>query len=293
MLEKIGNAIKDKNKSAVLLLLACFIFVFILPAIEFTSNMLSICLFSLIIFLASYPISRKVIFIGFVAILIELATRATDLIYVHYLAELTTNLFIIFLVGSVIKHIMNQKNVSIYTLVNALNGYLLLGINDLLTAFWFARRGKHHGKHHFTGGFAAMFPTASDKTLGSGKFSLGPSFDYEFESGRWFAGAIALQVWSVAGPSDLKAVNMLMIKPFVVFNVVKRFDLIYMPYGISVYWNKPAGEKVYLPLGGGGQYQIPLGKKTTLNLGAQFFKNVIRPTKGTVYDLRFLVEFVF
>ena len=166
------------------------------------------------------------------------------------------------------------------------------GINDLLTAFWFARKGKHHGKHHFTGGFAAMFPTASDETLGSGKFSLGPSFDYEFESGRWFAGAIALQVWSVAGPSDLKAVNMLMIKPFVVFNVVKRFDLIYMPYGVSVYWNKPAGEKVYLPLGGGGQYQIPLGKKTTLNIGAQFFKNVIRPTKGTVYDLRFLVEFV-
>lgn len=166
------------------------------------------------------------------------------------------------------------------------------GINDLLMGFWFARKGKHHGKHHFTGGFAAMFPTASDESLGSDKFSLGPSFDYEFESGRWFAGAIALQVWSVAGPSDVKAVNMLMIKPFVVFNVVERFDLIYMPYGISVYWNKPAGEKVYLPLGGGGQYQIPLGKKTTLNLGLQFFENVIRPTKGTVYDLRFLVEFV-
>jgi hypothetical protein len=128
MLEKIGNAIKDKNKSAVLLLLACFIFVFILPAIEFTSNMLSIFLFSLIIFLASYPISRKVMFIGFVVILIELATRATDFIYVQYLAQLTTNLFIIFLVGSVIRHIMNQKNISIYTLVNALNGYLLLGI---------------------------------------------------------------------------------------------------------------------------------------------------------------------
>lgn len=167
------------------------------------------------------------------------------------------------------------------------------GINDLLMGFWFARRGEHHGKHHLTGGFAAMFPTASDKSLGSGKFSIGPSIDYEFESGRWFAGAIALQVWSVAGPSDLKAVNMLMIKPFVVFNVVERFDLIYMPYGVSVYWDKPAGEKVYLPLGGGGQYQIPLGEKTTLNLGLQFFKNVIRPTKGTVYDLRFLVEFIF
>ena len=171
---------------------------------------------------------------------------------------------------------------------------LFLQMGLMIYSWVFGLRGEESimGSTTLTGGFAAMFPTASDKSLGSGKFSLGPSFDYEFESGRWFAGAIALQVWSVAGPSDLKAVNMLMIKPFVVFNVVKHFDLIYMPYGVSVYWNKPAGEKVYLPLGGGGQYQIPLGKKTTLNLGLQFFKNVIRPTKGTVYDLRFLVEFV-
>jgi hypothetical protein len=166
------------------------------------------------------------------------------------------------------------------------------GINDLLTAFWFTRKGAHHGKHHLALGFSAMLPTASNKALGSGKWSAGPSFDYEYESGRWFAGAIALQVWSFAGATDQKAVNMLMIKPFVVYNVVERFDLIYLPYGVSVYWNKPAGEKVYFPLGGGGQYQIPLGENTTLNLGAQFFKNVIRPTNGTVYDLRFLVEFI-
>ncbi len=167
------------------------------------------------------------------------------------------------------------------------------GINDVLMGFWFSKRGKHHGKHHITGGFAAQLPTATDKTLGSGKWSLGPSFDYEFESGRWFAGAIALQLWSVGGQSDRKDVSLLMIKPFVVYNLAKRFDLIYMPYGVSVYWNKPASEAVYLPLGGGAQYQIPLGSETTLNLGAQFFENVIRPTKGTVYDLRFLVEFVF
>lgn len=167
------------------------------------------------------------------------------------------------------------------------------GINDLLMGFWFSKRGKHHGKHHFSGGFALSLPTASDKTLGSGKWSLGPSFDYEFESGRWFAGAIALQLWSVGGAADRKDVSLLMIKPFVVYNLAKRFDLVYMPYGVSVYWNKPASEAVYLPLGGGAQYQFPLGSETTLNLGVQFFKNVIRPTKGTVYDLRFLIEFVF
>ncbi|WP_282123571.1 hypothetical protein [Algibacter mikhailovii] len=167
------------------------------------------------------------------------------------------------------------------------------GINDLLMGFWFTKREAHHGKHHLALGFAAQLPTAADPSLGSGQWSIGPSFDYEYENGRLFAGAIALQLWSFAGSSQRKDVNMLMIKPFIVYNIAKRFDLIYMPYGVSVYWNKPSSEAVYLPLGGGGQYQFPLGKTTTLNTGVQCFKNVIRPTKGTVYDLRFLVEFVF
>jgi len=165
------------------------------------------------------------------------------------------------------------------------------GIGDLLSGFWISKRsgGGHHGKHHSAPGFALQLPTASSDTLGSGKWAIGPSFDYEYESGRWFAGAIALQVWSFAGDADRKDVSMLMIKPFVFFSLAKNWDLLYLPYGITVYWNKPPGEKVYLPLGGGVQRSFELGS-TQLNLAGQLFKNVVRPKKGTVYDLRFLVE---
>jgi hypothetical protein len=166
------------------------------------------------------------------------------------------------------------------------------GIGDVLSGFWFSKSGGHHGKHHFAPGFALQFPTAASDTLGSGKWAIGPSLDYEYESGRWFAGAIALQVWSFAGDADRKDVSMLMIKPFVFFSLSENWDLLYLPYGITVYWNKPSGEKVYLPLGGGVQRSIGLGSKK-LNLAAQLFKNVVRPKKGTVYDLRFLVEFSF
>ena len=166
------------------------------------------------------------------------------------------------------------------------------GITDLLTAFWFSKKSEHHGKHHFAPGVAAQFPTASDDTLGSGKWSLGPSFDYEYESGRWFAGAIALQVWSVAGDEDRKSVNMLMIKPFAFYSVSEHWDLTYVPYGIQVYWNKPSGDKLYLPVGGGVQRHFELGW-AQMNLGLQFFHNLVRPAEGTVNDLRFLVEFRF
>jgi hypothetical protein len=168
------------------------------------------------------------------------------------------------------------------------------GIGDILSGFWISKRsgGGHHGKHHFAPGFAMQFPTAVSDTLGSGKWAIGPSFDYEYESGRLFAGAIALQIWSIAGDADRKDVSMLMIKPFVIFSLAENWDLLYLPYGVTVYWNKPPGEKVYLPLGGGIQRSFELGS-VRLNLAAQYFRNVVRPTKGTVRDLRFLLELEF
>jgi len=166
------------------------------------------------------------------------------------------------------------------------------GINDILAGFWFSKKDPHHGKHHFAPGLAMQFPTASSITLGSGKWSIGPSVDYEYEDGNLFAGAIALQVWSFAGDRERKSVSMLMIKPFLYYTIAEDWDLTYVPYGISVYWNKDPGEKVYLPLGGGIQRGFQLDS-VQLNLGVQLFRNVIRPTKGTVWDLRGLVELAF
>ena len=164
------------------------------------------------------------------------------------------------------------------------------GINDLLTGFWVSKHKEHHSKHHLAWGAAFQFPTATTATLGSGKWSLGPGVDYEYDSGkRLFAGFIALNLWSVAGDSNRKDVNFLMIKPFIYYQLNEKWDFTYVPYGISVYWDKPSGEDIYLPIGGG--VQRSLGEK--MNFSMQFFQNVLRPTKGTKYDLRFMLEFVF
>ncbi len=83
---------------------------------------------------------------------------------------------------------------------------------------------------------------------------------------------------------------MLMIKPFAYYTINEQWDLMYVPYGIQVYWNKPSGEQVYLPVGGGVQRKINLGS-TLMDLGLAAYYNVIRPTKGTVWDIRLLIEF--
>ena len=166
------------------------------------------------------------------------------------------------------------------------------GIGDIITGFWISHRGEHHEGHHISPGIGLQIPTASDKTLGGGKWAIGPSFDYEYESGNLFAGAIAIQLWSFAGDKDRKSVNMLLIKPFLYYEFVEDWSLVYVPYGISVYWNKPSGEKLYVPLGGGVQRSFQIGS-VGLNVSAQFFNYVIRPSKGTVNDLRFLFELAF
>ena len=169
------------------------------------------------------------------------------------------------------------------------------GIGDVMTGFWYSKINKPHSVHHFAPGIAFQLPTASDPALGSEKWSVGPSFDYEYESknGKLVAGAIFIQFWSFAGSSQRKDVNMLLVKPFLYYNIAKNWDLMYIPYGITVYWNKESGQNVYVPLGGGVRRVFNLGEKTDLNFSAQFFNNVIRPDKGTVNELRFLLEFVF
>lgn len=128
MFEKISTLAGNRSIVAVMLLVCCLVFIFVLPAIDFRSNALSIILFSLILFLAASSTSRRFMLFGIIAILIEVATSASDFVYLHYFAEGATNLFILIVVGSVILRLIREKDVNVFTLVEAVNGYLLLGI---------------------------------------------------------------------------------------------------------------------------------------------------------------------
>ena len=118
----------DPRWIAVLLLLTSGVFVFVLPLLKTESPLLGILLISAIIFLAAYNISRRLILIGLIAIFIEVGTRTTDFKVLNYLAVVTTNLFLIYIVGNVVLDMMRQRSVTLFTLVEAVNGYLLMGI---------------------------------------------------------------------------------------------------------------------------------------------------------------------
>lgn len=127
-LNNLKNTFVNKSVSSISLLCTSLIFIFVLPVFEFQTKFISFLLFSIIIILASYAISGKTTIIGMSVVLINLLTESTDFIYLNYLAGLFSNVFIIFIVGSVIINIMKPQEVTIYTLVDGLNGYLLLAI---------------------------------------------------------------------------------------------------------------------------------------------------------------------
>ena len=101
MKTKAKAVINKKSTKSLLLLVSIFIFIFLLPIFEFKGNILPVVLFSIIILLAGYSISTRVALFGMGAILVEISTRTTDFIYLNYLAEVLTNIFLIYIVGHV------------------------------------------------------------------------------------------------------------------------------------------------------------------------------------------------
>ncbi|MEQ8304469.1 MAG: potassium channel family protein [Cyclobacteriaceae bacterium] len=114
------------------LLIACNVIIFVLPVLKFpVVEWIRALVFTAIVGLATSitsPNNKRVILVAVSVILFEWVTNFTDFVYLHYASELVTDSFIIWVVVSFVLQIMKRRQVSLYTLIEALVGYLLLGI---------------------------------------------------------------------------------------------------------------------------------------------------------------------
>lgn len=69
------------------------------------------------------------------------------------------------------------------------------------------------------------FPTATKDTLGSEKWSAGPSFVGLTNSGPWVVGGLVQNIWSYTGSSSRDRVNQLLVQPFVNYNLADGWYL--------------------------------------------------------------------
>ncbi len=139
-----------------------------------------------------------------------------------------------------------------------------------------------------------VLPTATNTTYwGQGKFSLGPSVVVLVQPPHWTIGALANNVWSVAGHSDINkpTVNQFLLQCFVNYNRKKRRYLTTSPI-VSANWKATNGNAWTVPFGDGVGRIMKLGIQP-VNITAQFYGNAVHPAGTSPWGLRLQFVLLF
>jgi hypothetical protein len=135
------------------------------------------------------------------------------------------------------------------------------------------------------------FPTATDRVLGTGKYSAGPAAVALMMPGRWVFGALANNIWSYAGDGDRDSVNQFLLQYFINYNLPEGWYLSSAPI-ITANWEAGSGNKWTIPFGGGVGRIFKIGNQP-MNASVQAFVNVDKPDQGPDWTLRLQLQFLF
>jgi len=130
-------------------------------------------------------------------------------------------------------------------------------------------------------------PTATDRLLGAGKYSLGPAAVALTMQGHWVVGALVNNQWSVAGWGH-KDVNSMLIQPFINYNFEHGWYATSSPI-ITGNWTARASDQWTVPVGGGVGKLFKIGP-LPMNTQLQGFYNADRPKNAEQWQLRFQVQ---
>jgi hypothetical protein len=164
------------------------------------------------------------------------------------------------------------------------------GLGDISPAFYFSPVKTFHSII-WGAGPIMTFPTATDKVLGTGKCSIGPTFIALTMKGPWVAGGIINNQWSFAGDDDRKDVNLMLMQPFVNYNLPKGWYLTTSPI-ITANWEAQNSQMWTIPIGGGFGKILKIGGQP-INAQLAGYYNIERPTGSGDWQIRFQVQFLF
>jgi len=90
------------------------------------------------------------------------------------------------------------------------------GLGDITQSFFFSPAESK--SFIWAVGPALLIPTATDETLGTEKFGVGPTFLALKQQQGWTYGVLTNHIWSVAGDADRASVNSTFLQPFLSYN---------------------------------------------------------------------------
>ena len=134
------------------------------------------------------------------------------------------------------------------------------------------------------------FPTKTNDLLGSNTFTLGPSAVVVAMPEHWVIGALANQQWSIGDAAPNQRINSMLIQPFINYNLPEGWYLTSAPI-ITANWEafgNNSSDRWVIPIGGGFGKIVKTGGPP-LNMNLQGYYNVVNPTQGSDWQLRFTV----
>lgn len=140
-------------------------------------------------------------------------------------------------------------------------------------------------------GATFLIPTATHKSLGTGKWGAGPTAVVLTMPGHWVLGILANNIWSFAGQKKRKTVNVLTIQPFLNYNFSKGWYVTSSPI-VNSDWTIKSRNRWIVPIGGGFGRIFNIGKQP-VNAQIQSFYNIKRPEGASKWQLRLQFQFLF
>ena len=123
------------------------------------------------------------------------------------------------------------------------------------------------------------------------KWSLGPNVVVLTMPGHWVIGALASNVWSVAGHDDRPDVNAFTVQPFVNYNMAKGWYLSTGPV-ITADWKADSDQRWTVPVGGVVGRVFKIGKQpVSAKLGGYY--NAVKPDSAGDWTLQAGITLLF
>ena len=164
------------------------------------------------------------------------------------------------------------------------------GLGDTtLSLFWTPAKS---GKLIWGVGPAIGLPTATNpELLGSGKFGIGPSVVALVQPGKWTIGAVANNIWSVAGDEERDDTNMLIFQYFINYNLGGGWAVGSVPI-VTANWEADSDNRWTIPWGLQVSKVTKFGSQP-VNLLLGYYTNSEHPDGGPDAQVRFQLNFIF
>jgi len=163
------------------------------------------------------------------------------------------------------------------------------GLGDINYSLYFSP--VKYGKAIWGVGPSITMPSASDKELGSDKWSTGPTGVVLFQPKFGTYGMLGRHLWSFAGDSDRADVNQSLIEPFLNYNLPDGWYLL-TDIIITANWEADADNRWTVPLGGGVGKLFTVGNQA-INMRSEAYYNVKKPDSAPDWQWGFTVQFLF